>query len=225
LKPVAFGFAALLWTLFRTLRLRVYTSEPRTNPYAASGDERFLYCVWHDSMVIPTFGGNHPYTTALTSQHNDGSFVAQVLRFKRIRAIRGSTKRITTGAMRELMHVTETQHLVITPDGPRGPSRSMSTGIAYIASRTGRAVVPTGYACSRYWRVRGSWSDLIIPKPFSKVVLLAGRPIHIPFSLKASQLQRQLDTLQAAMADVEQAAEGLLTSDEGNVAICRQSNH
>ena len=125
-------------------------------------------------MVIPVFAGPHWCTTALTSHHADGAFVAEVLRFNRIRAVRGSTNRIRTGAIRQLMHSTASRHLVITPDGPRGPTRRMSIGIVYLASRTGRAVVPTGFACSRCWRWKGSWSDLIIPKPFAEVVLIAG---------------------------------------------------
>ncbi|HZL88804.1 MAG TPA: hypothetical protein VFB96_10560, partial [Pirellulaceae bacterium] len=36
-------------------------------------------------------------------------------------------------------------HVVITPDSPRGPARRMSAGIVQLASRSGRAIVPTAY--------------------------------------------------------------------------------
>lgn len=199
-----------MWLIFRTLRLHVKTYQPGTNPYDSSISERFLYCVWHDSAVIPTFAGKHRCTTALTSQHADGSFVAEVLKLNRISSIRGSTNRISTGAIRDLISQAETMHVVITPDGPRGPSRRMSIGIAFIASKTGRAIVPTAYACSRCWKWKGSWSGLIIPKPFSKVVLLAGTPIYVAADSTTAQLRNQVANIQAAMDQLKKAAEAEL---------------
>lgn len=158
-------------------------------------------------MVMPVFGGKHWCTTALTSNHADGSFVARVLRLRNIRAVRGSTNRIRTGAMRELLDTMEHRHLVITPDGPRGPDRRMSTGIVYLASRSGRAIVPSGFACSRCWRWRGSWSDLIIPKPFATVVLMAGAPIRVPPEVSTSDLERYVDQVQAAMDQLDDDAQ------------------
>lgn len=169
-------------------------------------------------MVLPVFGGIHWCTTALTSQHSDGSFVARVLRFRNIPAVRGSTNRIRTGAIRELMHSAESRHLVITPDGPRGPNRQMSTGIAYLASRTGRAVVPSGFACSRYWRWKGSWSDLIIPKPFAKVVMIAGDPIYVPSDLGNRELKSHVENIQAAMDRLDAEAKAELSGQTPAVA-------
>lgn len=207
LASLAFGFASAMWILFRTLRMRVSTLAPKTNPYESTGDQRFVYCVWHDSIVIPVFGGRHRRTTALTSHHSDGSFVEEVLKYRHVSAIRGSTNRITTGAIRKLMQQTETQHIVITPDGPRGPARQMSPGIAYLASRTGRAVVPTAFACSRSWRIRGSWTDLIVPQPFARVVLVVGAPIWVPAALSAEELRDHVLEIQTAMDDLNDTAE------------------
>jgi lysophospholipid acyltransferase (LPLAT)-like uncharacterized protein len=196
-----------MWLLFRTLKLDLRENTPDTSPYARSTRDRYLYCVWHDSMIIPTFGGDHRRTAALTSQHADGSFVAQVLRSVGMSTIRGSTNRISTGAIRTLIKTAEDKHIVITPDGPRGPRRKMSVGIVYLASRTGRAVVPTAYSCTRCWRIRGSWTDLLIPKPFSKVFLLAADPIAVPADLDLAHLQEHAAMIQAAMVRLNAAAE------------------
>lgn len=162
-------------------------------------------------MVLPVFGGSHWCTTALTSHHRDGTIVANVLHLRNIPAIRGSTNRIRTGAIRELIQTAASRHLVITPDGPRGPNRNVSPGIAYLASRTGRAVVPSGYACSRYWRWKGSWSDLIIPKPFSTLILSAGAPIHIPRGVSSTELQAYVDAIQSAMDQLDLDAKAALS--------------
>lgn len=158
-------------------------------------------------MIIPAFAGKHPCTMALTSQHADGSLVAHVLKLHNIPAIRGSTNRISIRATRDLMESAAENHIVITPDGPRGPNRQMSKGIAFLASRTGRAVVPTAYSCSRCWRFKGSWTDLIIPKPFAKVFLLAGPPIYIPPGIAAEQLQEYITRIQDSMDQLDHQAE------------------
>ena len=69
-------FAVLVFRcLFKTLRLSFHTAD-NTNPYTITGDDRFIYCVWHDQLLIPIFGGKHRHTAALVSQNQDGSFVA-----------------------------------------------------------------------------------------------------------------------------------------------------
>ena len=105
--------------LFRTLRLRLFVAPGSSNPYDRKCGKPVLFSVWHDSMVMPVFAGRQRHTTALTSQHNDGSFVASVLKWRKIPAVRGSTNRISTGSIRKLLEATATRHLVITPDGPR----------------------------------------------------------------------------------------------------------
>jgi hypothetical protein len=173
-------------------------------------------------MVIPAFAGKHRSAAALTSRHGDGSFVAQVLRKVGMSIIRGSTNHIGPGAMRQLMRAVEDKHLVITPDGPRGPRRQMSKGIAFLASRTGRAVVPTAFSCARCWRIRGSWTDLVIPKPFTKVFLLGGEPIRIPPDLGSEQLQQYVDRIQAEMDRLNDAAELLSqAARSGSPAVSR----
>lgn len=202
-------FTAAFRLLFRTLRRTFREDVPGTNPYSRLPTQRYLYCVWHDSMVMPAFGGRHHATAALASRHADGAFVTEVLRRLGVPSIRGSTNRISPGAMRQLLRATEDKHLVITPDGPRGPRRRITTGIAFLASRTGRAVVPTAYSCARCWRIRGSWTDLVIPKPFSRVFLLAGKPVEVPSNLGNDQLQPYVNLIQGEMDRLNEAAEDL----------------
>ena len=208
-KLAAAAFTGVVWLLFRMLKLDFREETPGTNPYTMLPAERYLYCVWHDSIVTPVFAGRHRSTAALTSQHADGSFVAHVLRCVGVSTVRGSTNRMGAGAMRKLMRAAEDKHLVITPDGPRGPRRQVSMGIAYLASRTGRAVVPTAYSCVRCWKIKGSWTDLVIPKPFTRVFLLAGEPIKVPRDLGHDQLPQSVSRIQAEMDRLNERAECL----------------
>lgn len=196
--------------LFWTLRKEYRASSPLSNPYVESGPERFFYSVWHDSMVIPAFGGKQIYSAALTSRHQDGTFVTAVLRSVGMPTVRGSTSRGGAEAIRLICSSFQDHHIVITPDGPRGPRREMSLGIIFLASRTGRGIIPTAYSCSRCWSIKGGWTDLIIPKPFAKVYFLAGDPIHVPDELSKQELQPYSDLVQAQMDELEAQAQRLV---------------
>lgn len=200
-----FLFAKSLQLLFWTLRLHVETT-PDADPYASSGPTRYLYSVWHDSIIMAAFGGKHVRTVALTSHHRDGSFVASVLKAIGVPAIRGSTGNRGGNAVREILTAATNCDIVMTPDGPRGPYREMSRGIVFLASRSGRPIVPTAFACCRAWTIRGSWTDLVIPQPFSDVILLAGDPIRVPMKVTRVEMDQIAAEVQARMDELNAAA-------------------
>jgi lysophospholipid acyltransferase (LPLAT)-like uncharacterized protein len=193
------AFTRVVQLLFCTLRREFCEKTPGTNPYVVSGAERFLYCVWHDSLIVPIFAGRHTCSSALVSRHHDGSYIAGILRMVGISSVRGSTKHGGAIAIRQMMTTAKDQHIVITPDGPRGPRRKMQNGIVFLASHTGRAIVPTAYACIRSWRIKGSWTDLLIPKPFTKIFLLAGEPVEVPPDLSREEVARYTVLVQEEM--------------------------
>lgn len=214
----AYLFARWVQLVFRTLRLDLRTEVPHTNPYEPTGDARYLYAVWHDSMIVPAFGGSQHATAALTSRHQDGSFVALVLRAIGMQSVRGSTNHGGADALRKLLAVLEHKNVVITPDGPRGPRRVMSRGMVFLASHSGRAIVPTASCCSSAWYVKGSWTELMIPRPFARVVLLAGAPIAVPQDLAPGQLAQITVQVQQAMDELDVKAAAILASYSGRTA-------
>ncbi len=197
-------FAAAMWSLFSTLR-KTTEAVPGSDPYDRRDEQRFLYSVWHDSMLVAAFGGKQVRMVALTSRHRDGSFVASVLKSIGMPIVRGSSSAGGQEALRELIAVARDHSIVITPDGPRGPFREVSEGIIFLAAKTGSGIVPTAFVCHNSWRVPGNWTHLTIPKPFSKVTLRAGEPIYIPADVKRAdrpefvrQIQQAMDRLNAA---------------------------
>ncbi len=208
-----FLFAIAMRVLFWTLRLDVRTTR-NANPYAASGDAIFLYPVWHDSAVIAAFGGRHARTVALTSHHRDGSFVTSVLKAIGVPAVRGSTAHRGGNALREILTTARDRDIVMTPDGPRGPRRKMSSGTIFLASRSGRAIVPTAFSCERSWTIQGSWTNLMIPKPFSKVFLLAGDPIEVPVDISRDKLTQYTAQIQDHMDRLNAQAQRLASGSK-----------
>jgi len=195
--------------LFSTLRKELHIAAG-AKPYDNPGPQRFLFAAWHDSALLAAFGGRHSKTVALTSRHRDGEFVESVVRSVRVKSVRGSSGQSGRRAARELIDIAKDHDIVITPDGPRGPRRVMSRGMVYLASKTGNPVVPTAYACENAWEIPGSWTNQYIPKPFSRVVLMAGEPIFVPADLPRDEMEAYRVQIQQTIDELQQLAHRLL---------------
>jgi lysophospholipid acyltransferase (LPLAT)-like uncharacterized protein len=211
-RVVVWGIRILFWTV-RT-RFRVV---PGTNPLEQREGERFLYAMWHDSILVPLFADRITSTAALTSRHADGEYVAEMLRMLNVVAVRGSSKRGGAAAVRRLMDEASEKHIVITPDGPRGPRRQMKPGIVYLASQSGRRIVPTAFDVDRAWRIAGSWTDQLIPKPFSTAYLMSGEPIAVPPNLSKEELDAYTQRVQEAMDELEEELQRWMRGEGGSL--------
>ena len=100
-------------------------------------------------------------------------------------------------------------HFVITPDGPRGPRREVKAGLVFLAAHSGRRIVPTAFSAARSWKIRGSWTDLSIPKPFTRVYALSGVPIYVKPNATPHELAETLAHLQTEMRRLGDQADQL----------------
>ena len=185
--------------LFATIRVETISTRLQVSPYAPTGNERFLYCIWHDGLVGIIFSGRCVNVSGLVSQHQDGGIVAAAMNCLGIRAIRGSSRRGGAEAVREMLAAAEDWHIAVATDGPCGPRRTVKNGILFLAANTGRAILPIAFVAENAWYPRGKWTDMAIPKPFSKVRLYAADPIYVPAGTSANELEPYRLKLQAAM--------------------------
>jgi lysophospholipid acyltransferase (LPLAT)-like uncharacterized protein len=89
----------------------------------------------------------------------------------------------TMSAARQLAQlvrlVKEGKNCYITPDGPDGPAYVIKPGVAYIARKTGAAVLPVG-AYARHGYHLNRWDQYMVPRPFSRISLVMGAPVDAP---------------------------------------------
>jgi lysophospholipid acyltransferase (LPLAT)-like uncharacterized protein len=176
--------------------------------------DRYVLCVWHDALMVPTFAAPRALrekTCCLVSQHQDGSYLAYAMALLGYSTVRGSSRRGGAQAVRQLLDDTAGKHIVFTPDGPGGPRRVMKAGPVYVASQLGRSVVPGAYAATRAWRLKGRWTDMMIPVPFSTVYVAMGAPIKIPADLSREQLDYYVNLVQQGMDSLNSQIEAIPT--------------
>ena len=202
-----------LRALFLTVRVDHRSVHPEATPYVRPpGKQRFAFCLWHDAIAIAVFALRTWNLSGLISRHTDGGYLADSCRIAGIHPVRGSASRGGAEAVAELLRLTHL-HLAITPDGPRGPRRTMKEGIIFISSRSRRPIVPTAIAATNAWKIPGRWTDMLIPKPFSRVTLIAGRAIQVPSDLKREDFPQYAQLLQKEMDRLDGIALRLINGD------------
>ena len=216
------------WMIYLTLRLIFWTVRKRfvivdldSLAYTPDAKGRFLYCTWHDSILLPLFLGRPHHMSAIVSQHRDGDYLTDLMRKLKIHCVRGSSTSGGVEALREAIKVAQERHITITPDGPRGPRRELKDGIVFLASKARRPIVATGFYCERCWKIQGRWTDLVVPKPFSKVHMVLSEPIHVPHKISRDELrqftQAVQETMESTCAQAQQVATGKQTCNTEDI--------
>lgn len=159
--------------------------------------EPMVWCVWHNRIgagaglfvrrMVPS-GTDY---TLLTSASRDGALSAAVAAGRGRRVVRGSSSR---GGARALLDVIRTvkghgSSPILVPDGPRGPAYEVKPGVLKIAAKTGLPILGVGFAARRAWVLR-SWDRLIVPKPFTRIVVTLAEPLPVPDGLSEEELGR-----------------------------------
>ncbi len=188
------------------------------------GTSRYCFCLWHDAIVTCLFGSRIYKLSGLISRHQDGTYLSDSAVMVGLTPVRGSTSRGGAEAIKQLIDQPDL-HVCITPDGPRGPRRVMKEGIVYLASRTGRPIVPTSVTASRYWSLPGNWSDMLIPKPFSKVLLLAGSPIDVPSDATRTEITEITEGIQQEMDRIDLLGQRIIRGDESAMQYVAERGH
>jgi lysophospholipid acyltransferase (LPLAT)-like uncharacterized protein len=216
---VAFVFRALS----RTLRLRGAAEAEQTD-CSIETRRGYIYVLWHDAILLPLArqARQRSNVAALVSRHQDGAYLAEFMRHIGIHSIRGSTARGGDQALRELIRLGDEWHIFITPDGPRGPEHIVKAGLVYLASCTGRPVIPMASHCGSAWHLRGSWTGLLVPRPFSRGWYLLGEPLTIPPDLSRDEIEFHRARVQSEMERLERKLAGIIAG-EGPAADCRRA--
>jgi len=204
-----------LRAIYLTVRRDSEVADPDTIAYDPDVEGRYLFCTWHESIVMPLFHAKPHHMTALVSGHRDGSYLAESMNHLNVTPVRGSSGKGGVKGLRDALTIARDHHITVTPDGPRGPRREMKEGIVFLAAKSGNPIVPMAFRVSSCWKIRGKWTDLVIPKPFSRVTLLLDEPIRVPKRPGREGIERLTVEVQRRMDAVYRRAEGTPGRDAG----------
>lgn len=190
-----------------TLRYRIHFEGEHVYP-ADAGRARFIYIFWHETILFMAAFYRQAKAHVLISQHADGELIAQAARHLRVGVVRGSSTRGGAQALLDLLEVSRRSHLLVTPDGPRGPRRHVQAGLVFVASRTGLPVVPCGIGFTHAWRAP-SWDRFAVPLPWTAAECVVGEPIHVPAKLDRRGIDHYMKRIEEEFLRATEKAERL----------------
>jgi lysophospholipid acyltransferase (LPLAT)-like uncharacterized protein len=162
----------------------------------ASGRQPIM-AFWHGRILPATVFFKNRGIVVITSQNFDGEWIAGIIRRFGYGTARGSSSRGGARALVQLRRdLAAGRPAGYTLDGPRGPARVAQPGAVFLAGATGYPILPFHFEASRFWEMN-SWDRTQVPKPFSRVALAIGAPLHVTGTAK--------DTIDAARIDLERA--------------------
>lgn len=184
----AFG-KHMMDALMATVKFRVLTSEPHRA--LVQQGRGVIYTLWHGRLLPLTFFHRDQNIATLISQSSDGEYIARVVERWGYTAIRGSSSRGGSGALREMVKIARKgRSMAITPDGPRGPKQKLKPGVLMLAQLTGHPIIPMSASATRAWWVDARWDHFLVPKPFSKVFVRYADPVSVPRDADENELNR-----------------------------------
>lgn len=175
---------------------------------------------WHERLpMLPALWfhmqsrGARGTPRVLVSKHRDGRFIGTVVRRFGVQVVHGSSSKDGTArdvtekggaaSIRVLLGELQAgQHVLITPDGPRGPRRRAAPGVAQLAGLSGAPVLPVGAQTSRR-HMLPTWDGMFVPLPFGRGVIVCGEPIAVP----RDGWEAALPAIEAALSDAADAAD------------------
>jgi len=162
---------------------------------------------WHSCIIPATYICRNLGVRVMSSNSYDGEYMGRIIHKFGFVAVKGSSSRNAVRALLGLRRALEQGWTVaFTLDGPRGPRHKVKPGPVALARSSGVPLTMFHAAVDKAW-VLNSWDRMMIPLPFSRVLLRFGKLIPVPADASDEDVERYTAELQAALDRVCEFAE------------------
>jgi len=171
-------------------------------------DKSLIVVAWHGRiLMLPYFWNRSGILKALVSLHRDGRLVVRLLESFGIGTIGGSTNQNATAAAVSLMKtLKKNDSIAIIPDGPRGPSMTMTLSPLYYAQKTGKPIVGITFSIKGA-KIARSWDSMMIAPLFSTGVVSATDPFYIPRDATKDDLEKYRFEIEQKLNEITHKAD------------------
>jgi hypothetical protein len=162
---------------------------------------------WHACIIPATYMCRNLGIRVMSSNSYDGEYMGRIIRKFGFVAVKGSSSRNAVRALLGLRRALQDGWTVaFSIDGPRGPRYKVKPGPVALARSSEIPLTMFHMAVERAW-VLNTWDGLIIPKPFSRVLMRFGKLIVVPPETSDEDLKRYERQLQDSLDRVREFAE------------------
>ncbi len=177
---IVWGIKVYVFFLFLSCRI-IFSTNIQTEKLLSSSLPVFLI-FWHGrTLLVPRIMAKKykRLGSAVVSKHRDGEYLSSFICSYGHKAIRGSSNRGATTALRGVLHALKQNSLVaITPDGPTGPKFKINGSVFNTAKQTNTPIVCLTYSSTNPI-VLNTWDSHVIPLPFSTIYIKLSPPLSL----------------------------------------------
>jgi lysophospholipid acyltransferase (LPLAT)-like uncharacterized protein len=171
------------------------------------GQHPLVLNFWHAGIIPATYIFRDCGIRVMSSNSYDGEYMGRIIRRFGFVAVKGSSSRNAVRALLGLRRaLKEGWAVAFSIDGPRGPRYQVKPGPVTLARSSGVPLATFHIAVERAW-VLNTWDRLIIPKPFSRVLIRFGNLIPVPDDASDEDLDRYQRELQSSLDRIREFAE------------------
>ncbi|HEX3822220.1 MAG TPA: lysophospholipid acyltransferase family protein [Candidatus Sulfotelmatobacter sp.] len=171
------------------------------------GQRPLIGSFWHSCLIPATYICRNFGVRVMSSNSYDGEYMGRIIHKFGFVAVKGSSSRNAVRALLGLRRALEDGWTVaFTLDGPRGPRHKVKPGPVALARSSGVPLTMFHAAIDKAWVVN-TWDKLMIPVPFSRVLVRFGKLISVPKNATDGDLEGYTQQLQDSLDRVCQFAE------------------
>ncbi|HUU39833.1 MAG TPA: lysophospholipid acyltransferase family protein [Desulfatiglandales bacterium] len=146
------------------------------------GDKKVVITTWHRCSIYFLFKYGFIHPMVLFSPSEDGDLLVDFAKKLGVIPARGSSTRGGKEGSRRMVKFLNAGGRVVATvaDGPQGPALRAKPGLVRISQKSGAYLIPMIWSANKVWIFKKAWDKMIIPKPFSRIVISASEPYIIP---------------------------------------------
>jgi lysophospholipid acyltransferase (LPLAT)-like uncharacterized protein len=209
--------AALVYSVIRTLgptlRYEVLGWHHAQKQHAKK--ECCVFAFWHRVIVPITWWARNRGIVVMNTTAFDGQWTRRVIEWFGFGTAQGSSSR---GGLRGLAvmakRIEEGKDCAFTIDGPRGPRYVAKPGPVMLARKTGAPIIVFHIGVDRGKTFEKTWDHFLMPKPFTRAVILFSRPIFVPRDASVELMDAKHAEMQKELEHVRDIAEAWFSLSE-----------
>lgn len=185
------------------------------------GNRKVVITTWHRCAIyfLLKYGFVHPMV--LFSSSKDGDLLADFAKKVGVIPARGSSTRAGKEGSKEMVEFLRADGRVAATvaDGPQGPAFRAKPGLVRIAQKSGVHLMPMTWSANRVWMFLKAWDKMIIPKPFSKIVIYVSEPYLIPKEAKDEEFDNYVKGMERALNAMTRDVDAMVDHHDPNMDL------
>jgi len=183
--------------------------------------KKAVVTTWHRCAIYFLFKYGFIHPMVLFSSSRDGDLLADFAKKVGIIPARGSSTRGGKEGFDKLVEFLNTGGRVVATvaDGPQGPAFRAKPGLVRIAQRSGVHIMPFAWSATKVWMFTKAWDKMIIPKPFSQIVVYASEPYLIPKHAQGDEFDMYVKEMEKTLILMTRDVDAMVNHRDPNMEL------